>query len=240
MKNPISVKGTREGLTVTLGSGDLALLLEDLAQHLRAQGAFFRGGKVALQAGDRPLGQEALSRINDLLQKHEMVLRTVVTTNPITEQATRALGLHLVATSSSDDSGTQPQRSRRANLSLAARSPDGSRGVLVRRLVRSGQVIRHTGHIVVIGDVNAGAEVVAGGDIVIWGGLYGTAHAGSMGDDSAMVCALEMRPLQLRIGHLIARPQESEGEGSPRPEVALVRDNMIVIEPWGSSARRGA
>lgn len=239
MTNSITIKGTREGLTVTLGSGDLALLLEDLAQHLTAQGAFFRGGKVALQAGGRALEKKTLAGISELLEKHEMMLRTVVTTNAVTEQAARTLGLRLVAPGSGDETATQPHRSRRTDLSPVARPTNGSRGVLIRRLVRSGQVIRHTGHVVVIGDVNAGGEVIAGGDIVVWGGLYGTAHAGSTGDNSAMVCALEMRPLQLRIGPLIARPQENEGHESPRPEVARVRDNMIVVEAWGST-RRGA
>jgi septum site-determining protein MinC len=234
MKSSVSIKGTREGLTVTLGGGDLPILLEDLAQHLATQGAFFRGGTVALHVGDRAVAHEELKRIRDLLTQHEMVLRTVVGTNAATLQATRLLGLRLV----DQDQPQEPVAPRQA-LPVTAHPTDGTKGTLVRHLVRSGQVIRHTGHVVVIGDVNPGAEIIAGGDVVIWGRLQGTVHAGAMGNSQAIVCALELNPLQLRIGDLIARPGEADRLRKPIPEVAYVRDNLIVVEPW-DRAPRGA
>jgi len=234
MKSTVSIKGTREGLTITLGSGDLPLLLEDLAQHLTTQGAFFRGGMAALHVGDRLITSEDLSRVNDLLAQHEMVLRTVVTTNTVTQQVARVMGLRLV----DQEPPQEPSTPRQAPPNVA-HPADGTKGTLVRHLVRSGQVIRHTGHVVVIGDVNPGAEIVAGGDVVIWGRLQGTVHAGSMGNSLAVVCALEFNPLQLRIGDLIARPEEGERPRQSHPEVAYVRDNMIVVEPW-DRAPRGA
>ena len=85
--------------------------------------------------------------------------------------------------------------------------------------------------LLVIGDVNPGAEVVAGGNVVVWGKLRGMVHAGAMGDDSAIVCALSLAPTQLRIGNHIARPPD-EKKASPIPEVARVRDDRIVVEPW--------
>ncbi len=112
------------------------------------------------------------------------------------------------------------------------RSLDGSKGILIRHRVRSGQVVRHTGHVVIIGDVNVGAEIVAGGDIIIWGRLLGTAQAGAVGNEAAIVCALDLSPLQLRIGNVVARPEENADTESGSPEVAYVRDDMIVIKPW--------
>ena len=237
MESTVSIKGTREGLTITLGTGDLAPLLEDLTHHLTTQGAFFRGGMVALHVGDRPITREELSRFRDLLAQHEMVLRTVVATNRATQQAARDLGLRLVEQEPSQEP-KEPSAPRQASPAVT-RPADGTKGTLIRRLVRSGQVIRHTGHVVVIGDVNPGAEIIAGGDVVIWGRLQGTVHAGAMGNSQAIVCALELNPLQLRIGDLIARPAEGERPRQPRPEVAYVRDNMIVVEPW-DRAPRGA
>ncbi|MBI4770229.1 MAG: septum site-determining protein MinC, partial [Chloroflexi bacterium] len=55
--------------------------------------------------------------------------------------------------------------------------------VLVRRTLRSGRSVRHPGHVVIIGDVNPGAEIVAGGDIVVWGRLRGVVQAGAGGDE---------------------------------------------------------
>ncbi len=233
MPNTISIKGTRQGLTICWITGDLAAMLQELEQHLATQGAFFRGGQVALQAGDQALSVEALQRIGQILTANELVLRTVVTTNSATEAAARALGLRLL-------SGESPAEAERpAGPATIARPSETSRGILVRHVVRSGQVIRHTGHVVVIGDVNAGAEIVAGGDIIVWGRLNGVAHAGAMGDSGAVVCALDFSPTLLRIGEVMARPGEEERPRKPCPEIASVRDNLIVVEPW-DRALRGA
>jgi septum site-determining protein MinC len=86
--------------------------------------------------------------------------------------------------------------------------------------------------VVVIGDVNAGAEVIAGGDIVIWGRLSGTVHAGATGDDQAVVCALDLDPTQLRIGKHIARPPEETPGRRPVPEMAFVQEGRIIVRAW--------
>ena len=61
--------------------------------------------------------------------------------------------------------------------------------------------------------------------------------ASSMGRESAVICAIELSPLQLHIGDLVARAEENDGRKKPCPEVAYVRDNMIVVEPWDGAAR---
>ncbi len=238
MSDTISIKGTREGLTVTIGTGDLAVLMDDLAQHLKSQGAFFRGGRVALQVGERGLNQDDLTRITELLTGHEMTLRTVVTSSRITEEAASALGLRLLEpeTPATPIGGAQTPSATPAE---PAHPLEGSKGILVRHLVRSGQVVRHTGHVVILGDVNVGGQIIAGGDIIIWGRFYGTAHAGAMGSDKAVVCALELSPLQLRIGNLVARPDENDRAKNSYPEIAYVRDNVIVVEPWDRVSRGG-
>lgn len=272
MTDSVFIKGTREGLTITLtaeGSGpvDLAALLQELEQHLGTRGAFFRGGLVALELGDRAVSQEGLSQIGELLAKHEMTLRTVVTGNVVSKQAATALGLKLVERTAAPDSPPSlatpaedaPQERpagtvSRPQVSSWATAPargaprpiaDESRGILVRHLVRSGQVVHHTGHVVILGDVNAGGEVIAGGDIIVWGRLRGTAHAGMLGDESAVVCALEMSPMQLRIAHLIARPEDNaQSRQKPKgervqAEIAYVHGDMIEVSPW-DKARPGA
>jgi septum site-determining protein MinC len=96
--------------------------------------------------------------------------------------------------------------------------------------VRSGQVIRHHGHVTVLGDVNAGGEIIAGGNVLVWGRLRGTVHAGALGDRKAVICALELAPTQLRIADLIARAPE--GGAGRFPEVAFVENDQIGVEPW--------
>ena len=218
----VTIKGTKEGLLVTLGDSELASLLEELQQRLRPTVSFFRGGQVILDVRDRTLNAEELARLDELLGSCDMALRSVVARDASTRRAARTLGLRAFAQ-------LEPTGPKTAG---AADQWEGSEGLLIRRTVRSGQVVRHAGHVVVIGDVNAGAEVIAGGDVVIWGTLRGVVHAGAMGDDHAIVCAIRMLPLQLRIGNYVARPPE---DGPPSPsgaESAVVRDDKIVAEPW--------
>ncbi len=235
MNKMVAIRGTREGLTIALGSSAMPEILQELARHLQAQGAFFRGGMVALEVGERPVSADDLAAIQKLLGEYDMTLRTVLAADKASQEAALALGLRLVSPAAPEAEAAPPA----APTALAAGSApfEGVRGILVRRRIRSGQVVRHTGHIVVIGDVHAGAEIVAGGDIVVWGRLFGTAHAGAAGDENAIVCALELAPLQLRIGHVVARPAEGERQRPQYPEVAYVRDGLIVIDKWDRTPR---
>jgi septum formation inhibitor MinC len=103
-----------------------------------------------------------------------------------------------------------------------------------RGTVRGGQSLQQVGNIVVVGDVNPGAELIASGDIVVFGALRGTAHAGAQGDRAARVAALELAPTQLRIATSIAA-----GDGAKRrePEEAHVEGDRIVIVPLSESRR---
>ena len=84
----------------------------------------------------------------------------------------------------------------------------------------------------VIGDVNSGAEVVAGGDVVVWGKLRGLVHAGASGDEGAVVCALVMLPSQLRISSKVAVTPRERAGGRYYPQMAKVRDGEITLESW--------
>lgn len=98
-----------------------------------------------------------------------------------------------------------------------------------RGTLRGGRSLQQLGSIVVVGDVNPGAELVATGDIVVFGALRGTAHAGAQGDESARVFALELAPTQLRIAAFIAT---SDGQSRHAPEVAFVSGGRIAIGPY--------
>ena len=105
-----------------------------------------------------------------------------------------------------------------------------------RGTLRGGQALHNLGNLVVIGDVNPGAELVASGDIVVFGALRGVAHAGAQGDRSARVIALELAPTQLRIATLIAT---SDAGAKPRgPEHASVADERIVVVPFAEADLR--
>lgn len=104
-----------------------------------------------------------------------------------------------------------------------------------RQTLRSGQILRFHGNIVIIGDVHAGSEIIAGGDIVVWGELRGLAHAGMQGSYKAEIRAMRIEALQLRIADYIARRPDriyyhkEETDAVLSPEIARVADGEIKI-----------
>ncbi len=215
----IAIKGIRDGLLVTIGDGGA---WEDAQQALLAaisrQADFFNGARVALDVGARPIKAAQLGKLRDLLGDFGITLWAVVSESPKTQETARSLGL-----------ATRLSKPAPAPRPRAA-SPSGEEAVLVHRTLRSGMRVAFPGHVVIIGNVHPGAEIVAGGDIVVWGRLHGVAHAGADGNEEAVVCALDLSPTQLRIAGLVATAPPRRGK--PTPEIASVKDGQVVAEPW--------
>ena len=96
--------------------------------------------------------------------------------------------------------------------------------------LRAGETLEAFNDVLIAGDVNPGAMVLAGGNIMIWGRLRGVAHAGKEGNECAKITALQLMPLQLRIANKVARgPTDKPEEGFA--EEALIEDDAIVIKP---------
>jgi septum site-determining protein MinC len=102
--------------------------------------------------------------------------------------------------------------------------------------LRGGQTLHHVGNIVVVGDVNPGAELVATGDILVFGRLAGVAHAGAQGDARARVYAIDLSATQLRIATMIATESETNARRG-MPEVALIHEERIVVAPLDQLAQ---
>jgi len=217
----VTIKGTSDGLIINIGAGSWIRLLDELKTHLNQRASFFKGGRVALQVGARHLTTSQLETIGDILTQHRMSLWAVESDSASTQSVTAELGLEV---------GLTPRQSVGPQTS---RLPEGD-SVVIQRTVRSGQVINHPGNVIIIGDVNPGGEVKAGGSIIVWGHLRGVVHAG-LGDvgDKAIVCALQLSPTQLRINRYIARPPTaSQVSKLVVPEMASVENGQIVAESW--------
>ncbi len=104
--------------------------------------------------------------------------------------------------------------------------------VIVSRTVRSGGKVDSTGSVVVLGDVNAGAEILANDDIIVIGALRGLAHAGASGNEKAVIWAERILSPQLRIGNALAQAGGDSEPGGDGPEVAYLKDGAIVVRPW--------
>jgi septum formation inhibitor MinC len=135
---------------------------------------------------------------------------------------------------------TTPSRARPRPARAMALPPLGESpgGALVHRgTLRAGQELRHTGDVVVVGDVHRGAGVVANGDVIVLGRLEGVAHAGALGDEGRMVYAGAFCPLQVRIGARIATGPANAPQPPRGPEWARVEDGRIVVQPWPGPRR---
>lgn len=107
--------------------------------------------------------------------------------------------------------------------------------VIVPHNVRAGFRGEYKGSVVVLGDVNPGAELIAGGDVIVTGVLRGVVHAGYGGQADAIVWARPIASPQLRIGDSMARSPEGTSnmrtmEGREQTERAYLKDGMIVID----------
>jgi septum site-determining protein MinC len=100
---------------------------------------------------------------------------------------------------------------------------------VVRQTLRSGQRLSHPGDLIIIGDVNPGATVTAGGDVMIFGWLRGTVYAGQPDDSSRIIYALRFDPSQVRIAQIMAL---GNPDGSGNPEKALIEEGALVVKPW--------
>jgi septum site-determining protein MinC len=227
MKATVAIKGTRAGLVVTLAEEPpLEAVVSELTDRLQQGAAFFRDARITLSTGARVLTAGEWQGLRDLLVANGVALHNVVVTSELGRQGARTAGISVAAPV---PAGQAPKQAQAASAPV-----EDHNGMLIKRTLRSGQSVRHPGHVVVLGDLHAGAEIIAGGDIIVWGALRGIAHAGALGDASSGIYALQLIPTQLRIAQHVARAPESSGDEA-WPEAARVHDGQIVVEPWSRS-----
>ena len=226
----ITFKGIRQGLLVVF---DETTSWDDelgaLQSKISSSAGFFKGGSVAFDVRHRSLTVAQLEHACKVLTDHEVVLWAVQSQSDLTRARAAELGLKTEVTSTviaEDPAITDASQASQTGF------VEGTDGVLIRRRIRSGQLVRHPGHIVVLDDVNPGAQLIAGGDIIVWGKLQGTAHAGALGDVNATICALELLPSILRIADVARRFQAGKRGKHARPEQAHIEQEEMVVTEW--------
>ncbi len=226
-RRQVRVRGTKDGIAITVDEGPWERALEELDAHLSRRPDFFRGGRVAVAVGPRRVNARDIEALGNLLQRYGMTLWAVWSESDFTQREAARLGL---------ETGRDDFRGRGDTLSEFESML--TRAKIVYGPIRSGQRVRYEGTVVVLGDVNPGGEVIADGHVVVWGRLQGIAHAGASGRVDAIICALIFDPTQVRIGAYVA---QGSAQGAPGiPEVAFVENGEIVVETWETWKRRQA
>ncbi|ABR32684.1 MULTISPECIES: septum site-determining protein MinC [Clostridium] len=101
----------------------------------------------------------------------------------------------------------------------------------IRKTVRSGECINYQGNIVIVGDINSGAEVYAAGNVIVLGRIRGKVSAGTNGNIKAVIAAFLLQPELLKIANVIAMSPD-DIEKPSYPELARIRDGLIIVEPY--------
>ncbi|HRW09642.1 MAG TPA: septum site-determining protein MinC [Caldilineaceae bacterium] len=232
----INIKGRAGGILIEIGHGSWPQLMNSLTERLAGAGNFFRNGVVTLDLESRPLTESELHQLHTLLTDQALELVLVRTASEETFQVALDLGLSAQLETMAGDATVSAQP---AQTNLRNEPHFVYAGHL-----RAGQVLQRSEHILVIGDVNPGSTVISNGDILVWGHLRGLAHAGAGGDTRALIAALHLSAVQLRIGDYVAiapepTPKRRWGRPQPAPakqaEVAYINGDRIVVEPWDAT-----
>lgn len=192
-----------------------------LIKQVDDQPAFFQGARLALDVSTQVLHVNDLVEVRDQLSERGIFLWAVISESPTTEKTAQLLGL------ATRISRPRPEESRQ----FAVDDLGEETSLFLNRTLRSGTRIEFPGHVVVLGDVNPGAEIIAEGSVIVWGRVRGLVHAGSKGNREAVICALDLSPTQLRIADeasALLNPRET-----PHPEVARINeDGKLQSENW--------
>ncbi len=203
-ENYVIFKGTKDGVTVLF---DADAPFEELCQQLEKKveeaGKFFDNVKTSLAFKGRSFSDEEEETLFQIITEHTSMQITYLT----------------------------PENNELKQLSdlLEKEMSPHNLTKFHKGSLRNGQKIEFDGSLVIVGDVNPGAEIKASGNIIVLGQLKGMAHAGCKGMADAFIAAVYMAPVQLRIADIITRFPEENKKGPKPPEYAFIQQGQIFV-----------
>lgn len=234
-KDAINIKGTINGLVICIDQqADLSHLVAELEAKIQAKPDFFKNAKFKVHA-KQAMAPELIKELENICSSYGMITSSEIKwpyrdDAPSTPQVNHPnypvevpksfKASELAASSETYHNNTPSTVSLQETL-------------LIQKNLRSGQRLHYQGNLVILGDVNPGAEVSAGGDIIVMGSLRGIAHAGAYGNEKAIILAYRLEPTQLRISDKITRSPEKNYVAS-QPELARLSEGQMFIEPYRS------
>lgn len=214
----VTFKGSVNGLIVIIKEEeDFEQVYDQMEKKIASAGKFFKGAVLSVKYRGRKLSKEEEEKVYELLVNKS--------------------GAEIKDFSEDTEVSSKPVASSENHQHKFELKNYFFKGInegitkFHKGTLRSGQLVSFDGNLVIIGDVNPGAEVVATGNVVVMGSLRGIVHAGADGNKDAVVVAFNLHPVQLRIADVITRsPDEKETKGIMVPELAFVKDDKVYIE----------
>ena len=206
----ITFKGVKEGIYVNIEGNDFIAIKNELNKKISNSPEFYKGSKLLGIKSNELSGEELLDLKYILKYKYDLIILE------------EGLPSYII---DGNDSNIIKEEVIFEGIEEGMTS-------FIKGTLRSGQVVEYDGNIVIIGDVNPGSLIEAGGNIIVLGTLRGVAHAGKGGNSNSIVASYNLSPTQLRIADKIARSPDHGVDGSRIPEVAIIKNGEVVIEPY--------
>jgi len=204
-KNAVNFKGTKDGIIALIDlSYSFNTVIKAIEKKISEREDFFRGGTIKFLPTIGTLTDIEKSEIENLLQNKFNINSEFIMKEDFEKRKI----------------GEEKRISEKEFL-------------IVRKILRSGQSIEFHGNVILIGDVNEGAEIKVGGSLFVFGILRGSVTAGLETRKDAIVVATNLKPERLQIGDYILNEDISKRKRET-VSVALVENENIVIYPYKS------
>lgn len=207
MHSTVVIKGSKSGMTVILDPQiPFEQLVEDVGTKFRESARFWGSVQMTLTLEGRRMSPSEEFRIIQAITDNSQVDILCLL-------------------------DTDANRIARCEKALTERLMELSSqtGQFYKGNLQRGDVLESEASVVIIGDVDHGARVMAKGNIIILGLLHGTAYAGVAGNEEAVVVAFEMAPMQLRIAGYSTQTEEKGKRLGRGPMIASVEKQEIIV-----------
>ena len=209
MSQAVVIKSNKYGINLVLDKTmPFRELLVAIKEKFLESEKFFKDAKMAISFEGRELTQEEEYQIIETITENTSISIICIVDN---------------------DEKREAYFNQSLNEKLLAM--DANTGNFYKGNLRSGQLLEFQTSIVILGDVNAGAQVISTGNVVILGSLKGNVYAGAAGNENAFVVALKMNPTQIRISDTIARAPDQNKNDDGETKIAYLENGNIYIEP---------
>lgn len=223
MDNSVIIKGSKNGITVVLDNEiSFDELKTKISEKFQSASKFFDNANMSITFEGRELSKEEEKEILDII--------------------TESSDINIVCVIDNDNNIDSVREDAVKRAIESVDIPKAPQCMFHKGTLRSGQMFESEGSVIILGDVNPGAKVVAKGNVIVLGSLRGNIFAGIDNNINAFVVALEMDPMQIKIGDVIARSSDSGikiGKNKVRvyePKIAYVYDDNIYIEDLEQNA----
>lgn len=211
-REAVSIKGTKNGLVIIL---DPDVGIDEIKNTLKAKmetsGGFFKGAKFAVFSPGFDSSHGFITELEGICRQFGLIPSGEVKWPPST---------------ATEEQRPAPKKKQSQVIPIRQQHSGGERALLVNRTLRSGQRIASAHNVVVMGDVNPGAEIISEGSIYVLGNCKGNVRAGCSGNLMSEIFALKLQPMSLRIGSITADSLPGPAEG---PGTARVSRGKIIV-----------